>query len=324
MDILVSIVIPVYNSKYYLKECLNSVITQTYENLEILLIDDGSTDGSSYICDNYAKYDSRIKVFHNQNHGVSYSRNYGINKANGIYLLFVDSDDVINEDYINKMIMSTINYDYDLIISNIENVYENRSKNRVVDSKKLTTFFNKDYYILKELIREPFGKLYKKSIVINYGIKFPEDMKIAEDQVFNFQYYSKIKNYKFLNYVGYKYFIRKNFSLSKATDREAFDNELQKLEIEKIFYDNNLIEHKEYILSTYALAIIYKYFYLSDSSNSYKDFKIRSLKVKEFLYGYNYYKNLKEYFVLKCLKYNFWIVLYLACKIKFILRKYSV
>ena len=141
MDILVSIVIPVYNSKYYLKECLNSVITQTYENLEILLIDDGSTDGSSYICDNYAKYDSRIKVFHNQNHGVSYSRNYGINKANGIYLLFVDSDDVINEDYINKMIMSTINYDYDLIISNIENVYENRSKNRVVDSKKLTTFF---------------------------------------------------------------------------------------------------------------------------------------------------------------------------------------
>ena len=87
---LVSIVVPIYNSEKYLKRCLDSLVNQTYHNIEILLIDDGSTDSSAQICNAYEKNDGRITVFHNDNHGVSYSRNFGIDRSNGMYLLFVD------------------------------------------------------------------------------------------------------------------------------------------------------------------------------------------------------------------------------------------
>lgn len=95
MDNLVSVIVPVYNVEAYLAECLQSILAQTYKNLEILLIDDGSTDLSPDICNNAAQTDIRIKVYHRKNQGVSAARNYGVSVASGEYIMFVDSDDCL-------------------------------------------------------------------------------------------------------------------------------------------------------------------------------------------------------------------------------------
>ena len=103
---LVSIVVPVYNVEEYLRECIDSICTQTYENIEIILVDDGSTDTSPEICDTYQKIDSRIRAFHKNNGGLSDARNYGLNVATGEYIAFVDSDDYIDESFVKKLLQA--------------------------------------------------------------------------------------------------------------------------------------------------------------------------------------------------------------------------
>ena len=97
---LISVVIPIYNVQEFLPKCIDSVINQTYDNLEIILVDDGSPDDSGYICDKYKAKDSRIKVIHKKNGGLSDARNVGIENSNGKYICFVDSDDIIHKDFI--------------------------------------------------------------------------------------------------------------------------------------------------------------------------------------------------------------------------------
>lgn len=99
-DDLISVIVPVYNVEKYLRKCIDSILCQTYKNFEIILIDDGSSDNSGKICDEYLNRDERISVFHKKNQGLSEARNTGIKKAKGKYLTFVDSDDFINEEYI--------------------------------------------------------------------------------------------------------------------------------------------------------------------------------------------------------------------------------
>lgn len=107
---LVSVVVPVYNTEKFLTECIDSIVTQTHKNIEIILVNDGSTDLSGMLCDNYARVDKRIKVIHQENHGVSSARNAGIDFAKGSYITFIDADDMIHRDYINYLYNDMINY----------------------------------------------------------------------------------------------------------------------------------------------------------------------------------------------------------------------
>ena len=106
-DDLITVIIPVYNVKKYLKRCVNGVLAQTYKNLEVILVDDGSTDGCAELCDELFKTDKRVVVFHKQNGGLSSARNYGVRAANGKYITFVDSDDTIDEDYVETLYNSS-------------------------------------------------------------------------------------------------------------------------------------------------------------------------------------------------------------------------
>ena len=99
----ISIVVPVYNVEQYLEKCVNSIINQTYKNLEIILVDDGATDSSGNMCDELAKSDNRIKVYHKENGGLSDARNYGVERATGEYIGFVDSDDYIDSEMYEKL-----------------------------------------------------------------------------------------------------------------------------------------------------------------------------------------------------------------------------
>ena len=171
---LISVIIPVYNVRDYLEKCIYSVITQSYSYLEILLIDDGSNDGSGLICDDFEEKDKRIKSFHKINGGLSDARNFGIEKASGEYLCFIDSDDYIPENYIESLLLAITIENADISFCEWIKVYPHRSENQYKSFSKKTYLSNVN--ILKglftgEINPSACGKLYKSILFSN--IRFP-------------------------------------------------------------------------------------------------------------------------------------------------------
>ena len=136
---MISVIVPVYNVEKYLRQCLDSVLAQTYRELEIILVDDGSTDGSGAICDEYATRDSRIKVVHQQNGGLSSARNAGLDLATGEYVAFVDSDDYIHETMLELLYQALVENNADTVICNFERVDE---KGDVISVRSLQPLAN--------------------------------------------------------------------------------------------------------------------------------------------------------------------------------------
>lgn len=126
MNPLVSVIVPVYNVLPYLKESLDSLIGQSYQDLEVILIDDGSTDDSGKLCDEYANHDKRILVIHQENKGLSAARNIGLDKANGEYIAFLDSDDAFHCCFIEKLLSSIISKDADIALCKFSDYYSTK------------------------------------------------------------------------------------------------------------------------------------------------------------------------------------------------------
>ena len=169
MKSTVSIIIPVYNVEKYIDRCIKSVINQTYEKLEIILIDDGSPDNCPEICDKWSQTDSRIKVIHKKNGGLSDARNAGLSIATGKYVLFVDSDDWISNNMVENMVQAMENNDVDIVICQYIVAYENgEEKNlktevgeRIFDSKEALRLLLQNTIITNHVWR----KLYKRNLI---------------------------------------------------------------------------------------------------------------------------------------------------------------
>ncbi|MGR1373061.1 glycosyltransferase family 2 protein, partial [Streptococcus agalactiae] len=182
----VTVIIPIYNSEAYLKECVQSVLQQTHPLIEVILIDDGSTDNSGEICDNLSQEDNRILVFHKKNGGVSSARNLGLDKSTGEFITFVDSDDFVAPNMIEIMLKNLITENAD-----IAEVDFDISNERDYRKKKRRNFYKvfKNNNSLKEFLSGNrvenivCTKLYKKSIIGN--LRFDENLKIGEDLLFN-------------------------------------------------------------------------------------------------------------------------------------------
>ncbi|HEN9963703.1 TPA: glycosyltransferase family 2 protein [Streptococcus agalactiae] len=182
----VTVIIPIYNSEAYLKECVQSVLQQTHPLIEVILIDDGSTDNSGEICDNLSQEDNRILVFHKKNGGVSSARNLGLDKSTGEFITFVDSDDFVAPNMIEIMLKNLITENADIaeVDFDISNERDYRKKKR----RNIYKVF-KNNNSLKEFLSGNrvenivCTKLYKKSIIGN--LRFDENLKIGEDLLFN-------------------------------------------------------------------------------------------------------------------------------------------
>lgn len=177
MEDLVSIIIPVYNAEKYLETCLNSVINQTYKNLEILLINDGSTDNSEEICEKFKKTDSRIKLYYTINSGPGFARNLGLSRAIGDYIMFVDSDDSVDTKIVEILMEELKKNDGDVSASYVlpshEQIYYEKMNEGICDKK---TFIQ---YLLSDNIKSYLmGKIYKKKLWEN--VRFPIDMKVED------------------------------------------------------------------------------------------------------------------------------------------------
>lgn len=185
---LISLIIPVYNVEKYLDYCMKSVLAQNYTNLEIILVDDGSTDSSGKICDEYAIIDHRIKVIHKENGGLSSARNIGIETMTGEYLSFIDSDDFIRLDYVSKMYSYIIRDNSDLVVCSFKKVINDEAYDVIFPDKSQHFIFDRETTKLKMLSRQipmyAHGKLYCVKVIGQ--LKFPEG-KLYEDVPTNWE-----------------------------------------------------------------------------------------------------------------------------------------
>ena len=199
----ISVIVPVYKVEKHLSRCIDSILNQTFRSFELILIDDGSPDNSGKICDQYSQSDERVFAFHQENRGVSASRNLGIEKSNGAYLLFVDSDDYLEPDYIETLYENRT----DLTISGIIKEKENGTVLSHVEFETCQFDNIIDYELLfkSSEIYSPYCKLFLSSLIKENNIMFPLGIQWGEDGIFIADYLEYVKSVKFLSYIGYHY-----------------------------------------------------------------------------------------------------------------------
>lgn len=223
MEDLISIIVPVYNVELFLDDCVKSIVNQTYKNIEILLIDDGSKDNSGKMCDEYAKTDNRIKVIHKQNGGLSDARNYGIKKATGYYIMFVDSDDIISENIVSSLIQAINKSNSDVSVCNLTH-FQDGDLPLFSDVKNVEDLSGKE--ALEDLLYQNFistsscAKLYKKGSIS--GITFVKGQRF-EDNEFLFKVFSSVNKVTYVNANLYGYRHREKSITTDMFSEKDFD-----------------------------------------------------------------------------------------------------
>jgi len=249
MNKLVSVIIPIYKVEPYLIRCLDSILNQTYKNIEIILVDDGSPDNCPQICDEYAAKDNRIIVIHQENGGLSAARNTGLDIAKGEYISFVDSDDWVHLQYIEVLLTSALKENADIIIGNHirvnnsliqhEDKYLNIKSYRSLDALNILIYKAPDSFVVS------WSKLYKKELFNN--VRFPLK-QIHEDEFTTYQLFFYSKKISYTSKTLYYYFQRPDSIMGQKV---SFDNTLYQ-EQQALFFEI----HKMYHLSSFLLIKI--------------------------------------------------------------------
>lgn len=229
----ISIVVPVFNTEAYLVECLYSLVNQTYENIEIILIDDGSTDKSGEICDIYAQNDKRIVVKHTCNEGANSARKKGVSMATGDYIMYVDSDDWIDLDVLEKVVDRMGDYFPDIISFGHIKEYPERPDKRPenimdgfycindIEEMQKKIFMCEDYFYIQIISGLIWGKLFKKNIIVENQHAVNNTIRIGEDLAVFDRCYMKSESLMVYNLCAYHYRIRDN-SLTKNICSEDY------------------------------------------------------------------------------------------------------
>ena len=224
---MISIIIPIYNVEKYLEKCLDSILNQTYKNLEIILIDDGSTNNSPNICNSYCEKDKRIKIIHKNNEGVSSARNKGIELSKGKYIVFIDSDDYVSNEHIEVLYDCIISNNVDLVISNLIDISEDGI---ILNNEEKESFLMNKDQCLKELLSEDnfyhlcCGNIYRKDLLEK--IRFNCKYRIAEDLDFLYRYIKQISSAYFLSKNTY-YYLKREGSATNSIYSEKWNDELK-------------------------------------------------------------------------------------------------
>lgn len=289
---LITVIVPIFNAEGYIKRCVDSILVQSYKYFELILINDGSEDNSLNIINALALQDSRIKVINQKNMGVSYARNNGINEATGLFISFVDSDDLLESDYLKKMHDTIVEYNSDIIISNT--IVSNEKSQKIYrNSFPKNILLDKNYVqkeILQNLVKSEelfavWNKLYKRDIILENSIKFPIELKREEDQIFNLVYFSHCKSAFFLDDQGYIYIEREG---SVSRNENILNSFLLSYEKFKLDYNNYFkiseILSNDQIQNLKSIRFVNKshYLYFHMSFSQY-DFNSRCETIRGFL-----------------------------------------
>lgn len=283
-----SVIIPVYNVEKNIKRCVESVLAQSFEDFELILVDDGSSDNSGELCEKYATQDERIIVIHQKNQGVSVARNEGLKKATGKYVVFIDSDDFVKKDLLYNLNQS----DTDLVLVGFSDFYDNKVTKNILSANEHWEI-NSDEGILKFLKTSGavfvWGKRYKKSIIDENNIKFRDDMKFSEDIIFNNDYILKTHTVVNIEWSGYYHCQYMHTTLSSIADLTSF---CEKSKWRQISYEQ-FVNHPE-IQKVYASQMLYF---------AEKEIILLSNKKKKFLLRHDEVKKIvNDAFFKKCIK----------------------
>ena len=199
----ISVIVPVYNAEKYIDKCIDSIIQQTYDNWELLLVDDGSTDKSGSICDKWAESDSRIRVFHVPNGGVSEARNIGLQKVSGEVLTFVDADDWLNTDTLKEV--SVFFNDFDFVRVSMNYVYSESEQQAFLLKETESWQALMSQILSRETILGVCSAFYKTCVVKQNNITFNKDLRNGEDWLFTCQYLKNTNRVKVINKAFYQY-----------------------------------------------------------------------------------------------------------------------
>ena len=226
---LISVIVPVYNVEAYLERCVNSILRQTYQTLEIILVDDGSTDASAKMCDAFAKQDTRIKVVHKQNGGLSDARNAGLHAASGAYIGYVDSDDWIENDMYEKLYRACVTHDAQLCVCRYFQEYTNRTEGGgsaqtvPLSRDELLRIYigGHDQYVIYNSV---WSKLFRRELV--KGVEFPKGRN-SEDIVYTTKAFCKLERAVYLDECLYHYVLDREGSIMNVSRGERmFRDEL--------------------------------------------------------------------------------------------------
>lgn len=329
---------PIYNVEKYLNKCIESIVNQTYENLEIILVDDGSPDNCPQICDIWAEKDSRIKVIHKENQGLGLARNTGIDNATGDYICFFDSDDYVSSDIIEKCVNTVGNTSADVVLFGLVDVNEN---GETLNSPNLDiSGIYKDSQITDELLPELILHDYRKGPAHNYAFssctgifslsvikenKFrflSEREIISEDSYFLLQLYSFCKTVVLLPEAAYYHYVNINsLTCSFRKDRQEKNNLFLKEALklaEKLNY-SRLIKNRVTALYHQFTISALKQIFLSNGADKYKAVK-EILKMPELKNTLKFdviktEKRLVQVFLI-CAKFKMYFLCYFMLKIK--------
>ena len=215
----ISIVVPIYNAEKYIKKCVDSLLNQTKEKIELILINDGSTDSTEEIIKEYK--DERIKYFKNKNQGIGMTRNFGIDKAKGKYIMFIDSDDYIEKDACEKLFEKAENSKLDLVICNFYKVYDNGEHEDIILPSFKNTTLKETPSLIRTINLSPWNKLYRTSLIKNNNMRFVENLKY-EDAPFVSEALDKAKKIGKVD-ESLNYYVIHGNSETTVRDRRIFD-----------------------------------------------------------------------------------------------------
>ena len=254
-DSLISVIVPVYNSEQTLHRCIDSILGQTYRNFELLLINDGSKDRSGEICDEYARKDNRVKVFHKENGGVSSARNVGLDNARGEWITFCDSDDHVSKEWLSNMLDNDTGCD--LVVQGFSTPMENEPLNGDINHFCVYSGPIKDGLILllqRHILGYLWVKLFKTSIIRNHHIKFDKNIFLQEDELFILSYAKYCNSMTAIEKIGYFYNPPIENKYNQVRNRIYMTKKLFQMSVE--LYGEDVNPLVDYYINYYTDAVM--------------------------------------------------------------------
>lgn len=258
---MISIIVPVYNAEKCLRQCLDSIIQQTYTDWQLILVNDGSTDGSAYICNEYEQIDRRIMALHQSNKGVSSARNTGIEKAQGEFLCFVDADDWLEETFLADFRIDSVEADF-----YISGCFFNISGKAYSYMKYNTTYCSsvndiRDEFLLQNLKMNgyPWGKLFRRSIIHQNTLRFNEKMFIHEDHLFILQYFLLAQSVYITEHIAYQYRVLNESGVKLSVGKHSYSEYIENYKSFKkvIHYMGEKWGLSDSILKDFSIFFVY-------------------------------------------------------------------
>ncbi len=277
----ISVIIPVFNASQYLKECIDSIVSQSFKNYELLLIDDGCQDESGNICDEYAKIDERIKVFHQINSGVSVARNVGLDNAQGEWIVFADADDIMLPNALSILYNAVYEKNADVVLGSTKVLVKDRTyPYHVYDLKQTTDVINN--------MNHPalWGYLFKASLIHDKNIRFVPKLAYSEDQVFLATI--AIHAVSIITISDYVYIYRRyetSVSANKDGVKTSYHQFLAAFSIKKLINGSLSKEKIQYLLKKQKILMKGGYMDFASSSFSYKKYKLYEQQYLKFFEG---------------------------------------